>query len=428
MLVEPLSTADRAFEAQRKYAAEYARVHWKKRTLSCLVAVAMACYVGYLLSKIDHTDRGFSLLSIVVSATAGPLWLSILAALMREKGIRIPPATVGTWLILALDECLGFYVFRSYGYVIGITYIASALGVGLLPSYGLFIPGDPSVNWVEVIVEQAFLVHTARGGKSYKQLINNYRDAEEIAASWLRRFGYSDALVTVDRQDDGIDVESVGAVAQVKYWKTKRVGIAEVQRLAGSAKRGQGCYFFAAVGYTRAATRWAESPDNRMKLFVMRSDGNIIAWNNRARRSLWETPPHVPSKKRRSISFWWVCGLGIFIGCDSAFLTWATIMLYMNGAGLALVAPFAVFALGAFMGFIGLASEPISKLRKSMKGEQRLSLREILTLQANYVDAGLPADDYAGNTPDFMLRIFGLIDDMRMERRALWRFMRARAR
>jgi hypothetical protein len=335
MLVEPLSKADRAFEAQRKYTAEYVQVHWKKAVLCCLIAAIMACYVGYLFSKINKTDRGFELLGEIVAATAGPLWLSTFSALMRQQGLRCPPATAGAWFLLALDECLAFYVFRSYGYVIGIAYVISALGIGLLPSYGLFVPAVPSANWIEVTIEQALLVHTAQGGKSYKRLIDSYRDAEEIAASWLRRFGYSDAHVTVDRQDDGIDVEATGAVAQVKYWKKKRVGIAEVQRLAGSARRGQACYFFAAAGYTRAATRWAESPDNRMRLFVMRSDGNIVAWNSRAHRALLATPPHIPSERRRSVPFWLVGGLEIFMGCDSAFLTWAAIMLYLKGAGLA---------------------------------------------------------------------------------------------
>jgi Restriction endonuclease len=427
VVVEPLAKADQAFEAQNRYATEYAQGHWKRRALSVLIATAMACYVGYLLSELDKSDHGFTLLSVVASASAGPLGLSIFAALMRQKCMRCPPASAGAWLILVIDEFLAFYAFRSYGYIIGITYVASVLGIGLLPSYGLFVPRDPSVNWVEVAVEQALLVHTAEGGKSYKRLINNYRDAEEIAASWLRRFGYSDAHVTVDRQDDGIDVDSIGAVAQVKYWETKRVGIAEVQRLGGSAKRGQACYFFAALGYTRAATHWAESSDNRMRLFVMRSDGNIIAWNSRARRALWATPPQVPSERRRSIPYWLVAGLGIFMVCDSVFLAWATIMLYLNGVGLGLVVPFAVFPLCLFAGFIALASEPFRKLQKEIKGEQHLSLREILTIQPNNADADLPADDYTGHTPDLMSRVFGLIDDMRMERRAFWRLIRARA-
>jgi hypothetical protein len=86
-----------------------------------------------------------------------------------------------------------------------------------------------------------------------------------------------------------------------------------------------------------------------------------------------------------------------------------------------------MFALGVLAGFVRLAYEPIRKLRKNRKNQQqRLTLREIFTLQPNMVDAGLPADDYAGHTPDFMLRVFGLIDDIRMERRALWRSIRTR--
>jgi hypothetical protein len=428
MLVEPPSKADRAFANQRKYATEYSQLHWKKQIISGFLAVVMACYVGYVLFKLDTSDRGFSHLSIAFSAAAASLGFSIASALARTKCLRIPPATIGAWFFLGLEESLAFYDFHSYGNIMGAAYVISVLGIVLLPSYGLFIPADPSVDWVEVLLEQTMLVHTATGGESYRKLINNYREAENIAASWLRRFGYPDAHVTADRQDDGIDVESIGAVAQVKYWKTKRVGIAEVQRLAGSARRGQACYFFAALGYTKAATRWAESPDNRMKLFVMRSDGNIFAWNHRARRALRETKPQIPSEQRSPIPFWLVVGAGAFLGCDSAFFAWVTVILYLKGAALTLVIVFAIFTLSFSLGFIGITSEPINRLRKSIKNGQGLSLREIVTLPVNDVDAGLPADVYAGYAPDFTRRVFGLIEDMSLERRAMGRIIRARTR
>src|SRR5262245_12525212 len=83
---------------------------------------------------------------------------------------------------------------------------------------------------------------------TYRQVVFDDLDAERIAVLWLQRFGHPDARLTRRGPDDGIDVWSKGAVAQVKHRTDKRVGIADVQRLAGAASAGQRRYFFSSSG------------------------------------------------------------------------------------------------------------------------------------------------------------------------------------
>lgn len=112
------------------------------------------------------------------------------------------------------------------------------------------------------------LVRSARGGHSYKSLIDSPRKAEEIAAAWLRRFGYRDALVTPVGPDDGVDAGSFGAVAHGK-WTGRPVSAPDVRRLAGTGKPGQARFLFSKSGYTKPALRWAADPERTVKLFIM---------------------------------------------------------------------------------------------------------------------------------------------------------------
>ncbi|MEU4243093.1 restriction endonuclease [Actinoplanes sp. NPDC026619] len=100
------------------------------------------------------------------------------------------------------------------------------------------------------------------GAEAYAVLFRSERDAENTAGRWLHRLGYSDAALTAAGHDNGIDVISAGAVAQVKRWRTTPVGIREVQRLAGAAEPGQTCLFFASYGYTAAASTAAAIRDH----------------------------------------------------------------------------------------------------------------------------------------------------------------------
>jgi hypothetical protein len=47
--------------------------------------------------------------------------------------------------------------------------------------------------------------------------IESWQDAELNAAAWMRYWGYGDAAVTRSGSDDGIDVTSELALAQVKH-------------------------------------------------------------------------------------------------------------------------------------------------------------------------------------------------------------------
>ncbi|WP_285689957.1 restriction endonuclease [Actinoplanes sp. NBRC 103695] len=128
------------------------------------------------------------------------------------------------------------------------------------------------------------------GPDAYATLIRSDRDAENTAGRWLHRLGYTDAVLTAAGHDNGIDVRSAGAVAQVKRWRTKPVGIRDVQRLAGAAEPGQTCLFFASHGYTAAAKAWAERSDQRVALFIMRDNGSLVALNQWAYLALCDAP------------------------------------------------------------------------------------------------------------------------------------------
>lgn len=178
------------------------------------------------------------------------------------------------------------------------------------------IPFAPSVDWDMVLLEQLTYVRTAHGGVQYQTLITGHQHAEEIAASWVRRLGYRDARATAAGPDDGIDVASLGAVAQVKYWANKKVPLKEVQRLAGTAARGQVPIFFARYGYTGPALRWADNPDNRVRLFILQPDGNIVACNYLARRTIWDAPDHVPADHRRAVSYRFTLPASMVLVCS----------------------------------------------------------------------------------------------------------------
>ena len=62
-------------------------------------------------------------------------------------------------------------------------------------------------------------------------------DFEEVAAEWLRFWGYVDARRTRSGPDGGADVVATGAVAQVKAWMTP-IGSPHVQQLKDVAYDG----------------------------------------------------------------------------------------------------------------------------------------------------------------------------------------------
>ena len=300
-------------------------------------------------------------------------------------------------------------------------------GVGGVLCYGLYIPPDPSIDWDAVFYEQLLLVRTARGGRSYKKIITDYRKAEEIAASWLRRFGYRDAHVTPDRQDDGIDVESFGAVAQVKNWTTKRVGIAEVQRLVGSAKRGQACFFFAAIGYTKSASTWAAKPDCPVGLFTLTLDGNIRACNYRARRALWGASIHLPVALRRPLTSRQVLSFSLIMFLGSIFF--AYIAIYFGiAAGPVWGLMFGLIAVCTFGAAADQGGRPMVRVVKNAKNHKPFDIRKSFTREISREDEGLPSDDFVGYEPDLMFRLIYRIVDLGVQCRTMGRILRTRKR
>ena len=89
--------------------------------------------------------------------------------------------------------------------------------------------------------------------------IRSPRDAESAACAAMRFWGYADAALTPIGPDEGVDVQSSAAIAQVKA-QLVPTGIAEVQQLLGAATAaGKSALFFSLAGYTEPALRWASS-------------------------------------------------------------------------------------------------------------------------------------------------------------------------
>jgi hypothetical protein len=268
-----------------------------------------------------------------VCAGYGPVLVVTYTAWWRRQGEQTSLIWLGAWAILAGDAVASWGPLASGDYLLGVPYVLSVLLIGAVLAWGLRIPDDPSIDWSLVIFEHFLVVRSARGGHSYAPVIDSPRKAEENAAAWLRRLGYPDALVTPVGPDDGMDVSSFGAVAQVK-WKTRRVSAPDVRDLAGAGKPGQARFFFSRSGYTKPALRWAADPERNVQLFIMGDDGNILACNYRAKRSLWNAPRHTPVASRRPPSRWlpWICVTGgTFALLDAVFLAYVTMVVFAHG-------------------------------------------------------------------------------------------------
>lgn len=97
------------------------------------------------------------------------------------------------------------------------------------------------------------------------RLIRSPREAEEVAAEWLRWLGFADAQATGVGADGGVDVHSKSMVAQVKMHMVP-IGRPDLQRLHGVAVAERAAsVFFSLTDYTREAKEWAERV--RMALF-----------------------------------------------------------------------------------------------------------------------------------------------------------------
>lgn len=91
--------------------------------------------------------------------------------------------------------------------------------------------------------------------------MRTWREAEDLAAEWMRYLGYDDAAITGGAADGGLDVVATGAVAQVK-WQGAAVGRPAVQRLVGAAPVGtRAVLFFSWSGYSKGAIEYANERD-----------------------------------------------------------------------------------------------------------------------------------------------------------------------
>lgn len=108
--------------------------------------------------------------------------------------------------------------------------------------------------------------------------IPDWAAAESNAVQWLRWLGHPDAERTRSGADDGIDVRSVNAVAQVK-WYGKPVGVRPLRELVGAAERSTvKLYFFCNAGFTRDAIRYADRVD--IALFVFSPANGLMSAAN----------------------------------------------------------------------------------------------------------------------------------------------------
>ena len=131
--------------------------------------------------------------------------------------------------------------------------------------------------------------------------IRNAREAEEAAAAYMRTLGFTAAVVTGKGADDGIDVTSDDAIAQVKWWN-RPVGAPALRELYGA--RGTARHqllFFAHTGYAKPAMEYAD--EHSIALFIFDNDGRFTARNATARRLVEQRrrPPEPAVAKRVSV-------------------------------------------------------------------------------------------------------------------------------
>jgi hypothetical protein len=427
----PLTLAQRARAAQELWAAAYAERHRVRRSACWLVAIILSLYVSGCAFQVLASDDLFDRLGLAAVAGYGPLVVIMWASLDRLKGGRSGPSWAFAWAFVLADAAAGASgLFPRGEYLLGALYVVSALGIGAVLLWGLHIPDDPSVDWNLVVLERLTVVRSAHGGHSYPSIIDSPRKAEEIAAAWLRRLGYPDALVTQVGADHGKDTESFGAVAQVK-WRISRATEPQVRDLAGSGKPGQARFFFSKSGYTKPALWWATDLEHPVQLFIMGDDGNILACNYRARRSLWHAPPHVPVASRLPASrgsIW----LSV-IGGTSSFLSaisFVYIMLHTFHTGRALVGvTCGVMALTlAFMSIRALFL-PVIRITRNVRERQPPEIgKSFRGPRLPEIDRGLPPDAFIGFAPDPIGRVLDLGVDLWVFSRAVHRVFRGRSR
>lgn len=113
------------------------------------------------------------------------------------------------------------------------------------------------------------------------RLIKTFYDAENYAAEYVRYLGFADAAPTGPGSDGGVDVTSLGAVAQVKM-EAVPTGRPVIQAISGIAALEQrSALVFSLAGYTAHALEWADRAG--VACFEFAIDGTMKPCNSAAR-------------------------------------------------------------------------------------------------------------------------------------------------
>ncbi|WP_158778754.1 restriction endonuclease [Streptomyces cellulosae] len=118
--------------------------------------------------------------------------------------------------------------------------------------------------------------------------IRTWQDAELAAVDHMRNLGFTDARVTGDGADGGIDVIARDAVAQVKHY-SQPIGVGPIRELRGVADPHHHLLFYASGGYTATARQFAD--ERRVALFSLLELGHITPLNDAADRLSARQPP-----------------------------------------------------------------------------------------------------------------------------------------
>jgi hypothetical protein len=304
------SLPQQAAAAQRRWAAAYIQNHRFRHRAGWVLAASAACVLmvtTYLSTVAILIDYGWMHIPVAFSwssfATALPLAFAHNAAMRSRDGEPVFSYWAIVWLVSLFNGAIGgIGLLASTQVLLAAVHSCAALAVPLILALALAIPLDPSIDWELAMESHLAFVTTRRAPRQApSDVVGSWRDAEYMAAAWLRRLGYKDARVAASGPDDGIDVNAYGGVAQVKHW-SRRATAPEVRKLAGAAKPGQTRFFFSTSGYTQPAIEWASRSDHRVALFHLYIDGNLAAMNAYAKDALWSAPYHVPSAYRRPIT------------------------------------------------------------------------------------------------------------------------------
>jgi hypothetical protein len=119
--------------------------------------------------------------------------------------------------------------------------------------------------------------------KPPKMSIENWKDAEAFAEKYMRWLGFSDAKVTSEGSDEGKDVDSRQAVAQVKDMGTG-VGRPMLQQIHGVAAGEGKIPMFFARSYAATSKNYGEV--HGIALFEFNLKGEVKAVSSRAKKMI----------------------------------------------------------------------------------------------------------------------------------------------